>query len=283
MTARRPKVRTELTVVELDGEAVVYDEESMDVHRFNPSATVILGLLDGRATVEELAVDISDVFGQRREDVAREGSGLRLVAAEPRAWLPSFTARGDAVPLACHLSSFSQPGPGINQALLAAGGRLLDAAGIGRLAWQEWGAGYGNLTAWLADRLGPAGVAVESDPGAVELLRSNAARFFPDVVVRRGVAGRPPGEPAAGPPVALWAIDPPRPGFPALLRTLPARADRPAFVLAWHCHERGRAADAAELRSARYGLVDWIAVDAYPGTPHLETVSLWRKNSNGAG
>jgi PqqD family protein of HPr-rel-A system len=69
MTARRPKVRTELTVVELDGEAVVYDEESMDVHRFNPSATVILGLLDGSATVDELAVDISDVFGQRREDV----------------------------------------------------------------------------------------------------------------------------------------------------------------------------------------------------------------------
>jgi len=69
MTVRRPKVRTDLTVVELDGEAVVYDAESMDVHRFNPSATVILGLLDGSATLDELAVDISEVFGQTQEEV----------------------------------------------------------------------------------------------------------------------------------------------------------------------------------------------------------------------
>jgi len=72
MTERRPKLRTDLTVVELDGEAVVYDAESMDVHRFNPSATVILGLLDGSATLEELAVDISDVFGQPKEKVVAQ-------------------------------------------------------------------------------------------------------------------------------------------------------------------------------------------------------------------
>ena len=41
----------------------------MDVHRFNPSATSILGLLDGSATLDELAVDISDVFGQPPEEV----------------------------------------------------------------------------------------------------------------------------------------------------------------------------------------------------------------------
>ena len=69
MTPRRPKVRTELTVVELDGEAVIYDAESMDVHRFNASATLILGLLDGSTTLEELAVDLSDVFGQPLEEV----------------------------------------------------------------------------------------------------------------------------------------------------------------------------------------------------------------------
>jgi PqqD family protein of HPr-rel-A system len=72
MTERRPKLRTDLTVVELDGEAVVYDAESMDVHRFNPSATVILGLLDGSATLEELAGDISDVFGQPKEKVVAQ-------------------------------------------------------------------------------------------------------------------------------------------------------------------------------------------------------------------
>ena len=69
MTSRHPKVRPELTVVELDGEAVVYDAESMDVHRFNPSATLILGLLDGSATLDELAADIADVFGQPESEV----------------------------------------------------------------------------------------------------------------------------------------------------------------------------------------------------------------------
>lgn len=69
---RRPKVRAALTVEELDGEAVVYDPETMDVHRLNPTATVILGLLDGSTTVDELAADVSAVFDRPEEEVREQ-------------------------------------------------------------------------------------------------------------------------------------------------------------------------------------------------------------------
>ncbi len=69
MSGRRPKVRDALTVVELDGEAVVYDAGSMDVHRLNPTATLILGFLDGSATVDEIAADVADVFGAPLDEV----------------------------------------------------------------------------------------------------------------------------------------------------------------------------------------------------------------------
>lgn len=69
MPAARPKVREDLTVVELDGEAVVYDESSGELHHLNPSATLVFGLLDGTATIRELVADVSDAFGVPVEEV----------------------------------------------------------------------------------------------------------------------------------------------------------------------------------------------------------------------
>jgi PqqD family protein of HPr-rel-A system len=57
-----PRVRTDLTVVVLDGEAVIYDEESGDVHHLNPTATLVFQMLDGAVTVAELADDVAAVF-----------------------------------------------------------------------------------------------------------------------------------------------------------------------------------------------------------------------------
>ncbi len=63
MAPVKPKVRGDLTVVELDGEAVIYDEESGDLHHLNPTATIVFGLCDGAATMREMAGDISGAFG----------------------------------------------------------------------------------------------------------------------------------------------------------------------------------------------------------------------------
>jgi PqqD family protein of HPr-rel-A system len=59
----KPKVRGDLTVVELDGEAVIYDEETTELHLLNPTATIVFGLCDGTQTMREMAADISEAFG----------------------------------------------------------------------------------------------------------------------------------------------------------------------------------------------------------------------------
>lgn len=69
MPATRPRARGDLTVVVLDGEAVVYDEASGELHHLNPSATVVFGLLDGTATIRELSGDVADAFGMPREEI----------------------------------------------------------------------------------------------------------------------------------------------------------------------------------------------------------------------
>jgi PqqD family protein of HPr-rel-A system len=60
--ALKPRIREDLTVVELDGEAVVYDEETADLHHLNRTATIVFGLCDGSATMAEMAADLSAVF-----------------------------------------------------------------------------------------------------------------------------------------------------------------------------------------------------------------------------
>jgi PqqD family protein of HPr-rel-A system len=69
VAAARPRVRKDLTVVELDGEAVVYDERSGELHHLNPTATLIFGFLDGTVTVRDLAVDVADAFGVPADEV----------------------------------------------------------------------------------------------------------------------------------------------------------------------------------------------------------------------
>ena len=78
----KPKVRDDLTVVVLDGEAVIYDDETGDLHHLNPTATIVFQLCDGSGTVPELAIDIADVFAfdgaemQRQVEALVEGFGV---------------------------------------------------------------------------------------------------------------------------------------------------------------------------------------------------------------
>jgi len=87
----RPRIRDDLTVVELDGEAVIYDEVSGDFHRLNQTATLVFSLLDGSVTLEELARDLSKAYSMKDEDVIAQVSELAsqlaashlLVGTEP--------------------------------------------------------------------------------------------------------------------------------------------------------------------------------------------------------
>lgn len=76
MTAMKPKVRHDLAVVELDGEAVVYDEAASQLHHLNPTATVIFQMCDGSATVKEFSVDIAEAYGLMATEVERQVRAL---------------------------------------------------------------------------------------------------------------------------------------------------------------------------------------------------------------
>ena len=73
----KPRIREDLAVVEIDGEAVIYDEESGQLHHLNPTATLILQLCDGEATVKELSVDLAGAYAAPFDEI--EKSVRRLV------------------------------------------------------------------------------------------------------------------------------------------------------------------------------------------------------------
>ena len=69
MPVVKPRVRDGLTIVELDGEAVIYDEESSDLHHLNPTATIVFGMCDAATSMKQMATEISEAFGVPLEEV----------------------------------------------------------------------------------------------------------------------------------------------------------------------------------------------------------------------
>lgn len=72
----QPKARADLAVVELDGEAVIYDERDGSLHHLNPSATLVFSLCDGSSSTQQIAADISESFGVAAEEVEAQLRGL---------------------------------------------------------------------------------------------------------------------------------------------------------------------------------------------------------------
>jgi hypothetical protein len=70
--ALKPKVRDDLHVVEIEGEAVVYDKRRVDLTHLNAAATVVFNLCDGTGTVKEMSEDIAQVFRVPEDQVQRQ-------------------------------------------------------------------------------------------------------------------------------------------------------------------------------------------------------------------
>jgi PqqD family protein of HPr-rel-A system len=91
MPVTRPKVRDDLTLAELDGETVVYDDSTGHLHYLNTTATLVFHLCDGSGTIKELAADVADVYQLGEETVEKQ---IRtLVGRFRRAGLLQPTAR----------------------------------------------------------------------------------------------------------------------------------------------------------------------------------------------
>ena len=85
--AARPVRRSDMTVQELDGEALVYDPVTADTHRLNETAYFIWRSCDGRSTSESVAEQLHEApgeFGQRWSimvEATAEGSAAASASA----------------------------------------------------------------------------------------------------------------------------------------------------------------------------------------------------------
>jgi hypothetical protein len=72
MPAIKPKVRADLAVVELDGEAVIYDEIDNSLHHLNPTATIVLSMCDGTLTIKEFSGEIAEAFSMPADEIEQQ-------------------------------------------------------------------------------------------------------------------------------------------------------------------------------------------------------------------
>jgi PqqD family protein of HPr-rel-A system len=66
---QRLVARHGLTVIELDGEAVVYDELTGNLHHLNETAALIFSLCDGTSSAHELSADVAAAYGLSVTDI----------------------------------------------------------------------------------------------------------------------------------------------------------------------------------------------------------------------
>jgi hypothetical protein len=92
MAALKPKTRSELGVVEVGDELVVFDPAAELVHHLNPSAALVFGLCDGTATMRETSVELAAATGRPQDEVERDVRALvrelrraELLERKPRA------------------------------------------------------------------------------------------------------------------------------------------------------------------------------------------------------
>ena len=116
--------------------------------------------------------------------------------------------------------------------------------------------------------------AVERAREAVADLRENvsSAGVAERVTVWEGDATRPPPASLNAPPPERVVLDPPREGARAVVPTLIRL--RPATVVYVSCDVATLGRDLTELGRAGYALREAIPFDAFPETPHLETLAI---------
>jgi len=103
MPALKPKVRSDLSVVEMEGEAVIYDELTSQIHYLNRTATIVFNLCDGRATIPEFSKDIAEAFALKPPEVERQVRSL------VRSFREAGFLEGKPGPSAANSSNGSKP------------------------------------------------------------------------------------------------------------------------------------------------------------------------------
>ena len=65
-----PKARTDVAAAEVDGDVVLYDERSSQLHILNPTAGVVWAHCDGSASLAQIIDELSRIFGVEGSQLA---------------------------------------------------------------------------------------------------------------------------------------------------------------------------------------------------------------------
>lgn len=195
------------------------------------------------------------------------GQKFDFLPPAPHAWLPSFSKDNQELWLKSYISSFSQPGPEANRALIACGIELLEEFQV-EGSWVEVGAGYGNLTAAFTTQLGNASWVLEKESRDSLLFEANR-EFFPQ---SRYITKSVESFSEENSPLLMLA-DPPRSGFSEFFKKDLIKS---SYLLLYNCDLKGLIKD-FEALSANYMLRKWSLIDLFPGTPYVEAVTLWQR------
>ena len=60
---QRLRARDDLTVISLDDEAVIYDEDTGNLHHLNQTAALVFSMCDGTESARELSASIALAYG----------------------------------------------------------------------------------------------------------------------------------------------------------------------------------------------------------------------------
>ena len=89
-----PRQRPSVATVEVDDEAVLYDEASERLHVLNPTAAVIWSCCDGTLTVDELVGALAEAYGTDEVSITADVHAV-LASFADEGLLDGVAARAD--------------------------------------------------------------------------------------------------------------------------------------------------------------------------------------------
>jgi tRNA/tmRNA/rRNA uracil-C5-methylase (TrmA/RlmC/RlmD family) len=245
--------------------------------RFRVSPQKVKGLWfdTSKELLTKLIEDHSAYLDQLKKNSWIVELGHKDEQAPLHSWIPTYSKDNEEINLEFSISSFSQPGPEANRALIAMGMELMDGvSGINN--WTELGSGYGNLSIAFSTLLGAPRALVETEAKAVRALKLNFdqhLKFLKSDSVNIVNASAESFQSDIANCEFLLA-DPPRSGFSEFFKKDTLKAQR---ILLYSCDLKGLIKD-AEILKQNYKLVKWSVADVFPATPYVEVASLWERN-----
>lgn len=226
-------------------------------------------------TSKELLLKLVEEHSEYLENLQKNSWIVELGQKDEKAplhsWVPTYSKDNEEINLEFSISSFSQPGPEANRALIAMGMELMNGvSGISH--WTELGSGYGNLSIAFSTLLGAPQALVETEAKSVRALRVNLKNYVKSDTVKVMNASAESFE-NQGQDCDFLLADPPRSGFSEFFKKDTLKAQK---ILLYSCDLKGLI-KVAEVLKLNYDLVKWSVADIFPATPYVEVASLWER------